>query len=105
MENALKGTLKPLGDRVIVKPDEVENEGQTKSGLIIPDANKEKPLTGTVVAIGPGRRDDQGRYLAISEFIKVGARVYFGKFTGVEVKQEDSEVLILHEDEIYGVIE
>lgn len=107
MSELLKGKLIPLGDRIILRPDVVKQTDETSSGIIIPGIAKEndKPLTGTVLEIGPGVMNSRGQITPISEFIKVGSRVYFGKFTGVDVEHEDGVVVILHEDEILGVLE
>lgn len=102
MEGQITGTLKPLGDRVLIKPDEA-TESQSKSGIIIPDAMKEKPLTGTVVAVGPGNRTSKGDLIPID--IAVGAKVYYGKFAGVETKVNEETLMLLHADEIYAVVE
>jgi len=98
----ITGTLKPLGDRVVVRPDKVEEDGETKSGLITP-GKKEKSLTGIVLAVGPGKRLPDGKLQPPD--IKVGSKVYYAKFSGVEMVTNKEEVLILHEDEIYGVVE
>lgn len=101
-DGTIKGNLKPLSDRVVVKVDNTDEE-QTKSGLIMPESVKEKKLTGVVLSVGPGRRAKTGELIPVS--IKVGDKVYFDKFAGVETKLNDQDVLILHEDEIYGVVE
>jgi len=92
--------LKPLQDRVLVK--RIEGPEKTKGGIIIPDTAKEKPQEGEVVAVGPGRRDEQGKIHPVE--LKAGDRVLFGKYSGSEVKIEGEEYVILKEDEIYGVI-
>ena len=93
--------LRPLHDRVIVK--RLENETKTASGIVIPDNAAEKPDQGEVLAVGPGKRNDKGDFVALN--IKVGDRVLFGKYSGTEVKIEGEEHLILREDDILGVIE
>ena len=93
-------TLKPLGDKVVVKF--VEAEEKTKGGIIIPDTAKEKPQEGEVVAVGPGARDDSGK--VIPPDVKVGDRVLFGKWSGTEVKIDGQELLIMKESDIMGVI-
>ena len=92
--------IKPLGDRVVVKP--LEGESKTKSGIIIPDTAKEKPQEGSVEAVGPGKIDDKGSRVAMN--VKVGDKVLFGKYSGTEIKLNDTEYLIMHEDDILGVI-
>ncbi len=93
--------LKPLGDRVIVKPAEAEE--QTKSGLVIPDTAKEKPQRGEVVAVGEGKRDDDGNRIPVD--VKVGDTVIFGKYGVQEVKIDGVEYKILEERDIYAIVE
>jgi chaperonin GroES len=93
--------IRPLHDRVIVK--RLEGEEITKGGIIIPDSAKEKPLEGKVLAVGPGKRDENGKQVALD--VKKGDKVLFGKYAGTEVKINDDEVVILREDDILGVIE
>ncbi len=93
--------LKPLGDRVVVKPSEAEE--QTKSGLFIPDTAKEKPQKGTIVAVGEGKLDDEGKRIPVD--VKVGDTVIYSKYGGTEVKIEGEEHLILRADDIYAVVE
>lgn len=93
--------IRPLGDRVVVKP--LPSEEVTKSGIVLPDTAKEKPQEGEVVAIGPGRLLDNGQRVPID--LKVGDRVLFSKYAGNEVKIDDVEYLILREMDILGVIE
>ncbi|GAC1619195.1 MAG: co-chaperone GroES [Candidatus Acidiferrum sp.] len=88
--------LTPLHDRVIVK--RIEEKESVKGGIIIPDSAKEKPMEGEVLAVGPGKRGDNGQLHALD--VKVGDRVLFGKYSGTEIKVEDEEVLILREEEI-----
>ncbi len=96
----MKTTVKPLNDRVLVK--RVEAEQKVKSGIIIPDTAKEKPLEGKVVAVGAGRLNDDGKRVALD--VKAGDRVLIGKYIGTEVKIDDVEYLIVREDEILGII-
>ena len=96
----MKMHVKPLNDRVLIK--RVEPEEKAKSGIIIPDTAKEKPLEGRVVAVGAGRLDDNGKRVALE--VKAGDRVLVGKYTGTEVKIEDVEHVIVREDEILGII-
>ncbi|PAT31197.1 co-chaperone GroES [Vandammella animalimorsus] len=93
--------LRPLHDRVIVK--RLENETTTASGIVIPDNAAEKPDQGEVLAVGPGKRDDDGDRLSMD--VKVGDRVLFGKYSGQSVKVDGQEVLVLKEDDIFAVVE
>jgi chaperonin GroES len=93
--------LKPLGDRVVVKP--LGREEMTKSGIVLPDTAKEKPQRGTIVAAGDGRRDDDGDRIPLD--VEVGDQVLFAKYAGTEFKLEDDELLILSEKDILAVIE
>ena len=93
--------IRPLQDRVIVR--RVKEEEKTKGGLYIPDTAKEKPVEGTVVAVGNGKILEDGSVRKLD--IKAGDRVLFGKYSGTEVKVEGEEHLILREDDILGVIE
>lgn len=93
--------LKPLADRVIVKQTEAEEK--TASGLYLPDAAKEKPTKGKVVAVGPGRLDDSGKPMALS--VKAGDAVYYGKYAGTDVEVEGEKFVILRESDILGVLE
>jgi chaperonin GroES len=93
--------IRPLQDRILVK--RVQEEEKTKGGIIIPDTAKEKPLEGTVVAVGNGKVLEDGKVRPLD--IKAGDRVLFTKYAGTEVKIEGEEHLILREDDILGVIE
>lgn len=93
--------LRPLGDRVIVK--RLDNERQTASGIVIPESATEKPDQGTVVAIGPGKRADDGTVHPLD--LKVGDKVLFGKYAGQSVKVDGEEVLVIREDEVLAVFE
>ena len=86
--------FKPLADRVLVQPAPAEQK--TSSGIIIPDTAKEKPLKGTVVAVGPGKKDD-------SMTVKVGDAVLYGQYSGTVLKIENGEFLIMKESDIYGI--
>jgi chaperonin GroES len=92
--------LRPLGDRVIVKPG--EGEEKTASGLVIPDTAKEKPQEGTVVAVGPGRYED-GKNVPMD--VKKGDKIIYSKYGGTEVKIDGEEHLILSERDILAVVE
>ncbi|MCL4551217.1 MAG: co-chaperone GroES [Bacteroidetes bacterium] len=92
--------IKPLADRVIVKPKEAEET--TKGGIILPDTAKEKPVEGTIVAVGSGKVTDDGKTVAMS--LKVGDVVLYGKYSGTEVKIDGEEYLIMRESDIYGIV-
>jgi chaperonin GroES len=92
--------LRPLHDRVVVK--RIDAEAKTSGGIIIPDAVKEKPQQGEVIAVGPGGRDQAGKLVPID--VKAGDRVLFGKWSGNEVKLDDIEYLIMKESDIMGVL-
>lgn len=93
--------LRPLQDRLIVK--RVKEEEKTKGGLYIPDTAKEKPVEGTVVAVGNGKLLDDGTVRKLD--VKEGDRILFGKYSGNEVKIDGEDLLILREDEVLGVVE
>jgi len=93
--------IRPLHDRVIVK--RMEEERKTASGIVIPDTATEKPDQGEIVAVGPGKRDDSGKLIAMD--VKVGDRVLFGKYSGQSVKVEGEELLVMREEDIMGVVE
>jgi len=92
--------IKPLGDRVLVKP--IEEKEEKRGGIIIPDTAKEKPQEGTVEAVGPGKTTESGDKIAMN--VKKGDKVLFGKYAGTEVTIEGNKYLIMHEDDIFGVI-
>ncbi len=92
--------IKPLGDRVIVKPKEAEEK--TKGGIILPDTAKEKPVEGTIVAAGAGKVTDDGKTIAL--LVKVGDVVLYGKYSGTEVKIDGEDYLIMRESDIYGIL-
>ncbi len=92
--------LKPLADRVIVKPSPAEEK--TKGGLYIPDTGKEKPQHGEVVAVGPGKTADSGSLVAPE--VSVGQKVLYGKYSGTEVSVEGEEYLIMRESDIFAII-
>ena len=93
--------IRPLHDRVIVK--RVEAERTTASGIVLPDSAGEKPDQGEVLAVGPGKRDDNGKQVALD--VKVGDRVLFGKYAGQAVKVDGQEVLVMREEDIMGVLQ
>ena len=88
--------LQPLADRLVVKP--IEAEEKTKAGIYLPDTAKEKPQEGEVVAVGPGRKSDDGKVIAMD--IKVGDIVVYTKYGGTEIKVDDEEYMILRESDI-----
>jgi chaperonin GroES len=93
--------VKPLNDRVLVK--RLEAKEMLRGGIIIPDTAKEKPLEGEVIAVGPGRTDDNGKVVAMS--VKAGDKVLVGKYAGTEVKIDEVEHVIVREDEILGIVQ
>ena len=92
--------IKPLSDRVVVKPEAVEEK--TASGIILPDTAKEKPQEGTVVAVGPGKISDSGN--AIKMTVKVGDKVLYGKYSGTEVTVGNKDYLIMKENDIFAIL-
>ncbi|MCZ7558044.1 MAG: co-chaperone GroES [Bacteroidia bacterium] len=92
--------LKPLADRVIVRP--LEAEEKTAGGLFIPDTAKEKPMQGEVMAVGPGRVGDDGKN--ITPEVKVGDKVLYGKYSGTEVNVGGEDYLIMRENDIFAII-
>ncbi|NMB82283.1 MAG: co-chaperone GroES [Ignavibacteria bacterium] len=92
--------IQPLQDRVIVKPKEAEET--TKGGIILPDTAKEKPIEGTIVAVGDGKVTEDGKVVKLT--VKVGDTVLYGKYSGTEVKIEGEEYLIMRESDIYGIV-
>lgn len=93
--------IRPLQDRLVIR--RVEEQEKTKGGLIIPDTAKERPLEGEVIAVGAGKKLDDGKVIPLD--VKKGDRVLFGKYSGNEIKIDGVEHLILREDEVLGVIE
>ncbi len=96
-----KINLKPLADRVVVEP--IEEEEVTASGIVLPETAKDKPQKGKVVAVGPGRRDDNGNLVPVD--VKVDDVVLFAKYAGTEVKVGDTNYLVLRESDILAIIE
>jgi chaperonin GroES len=94
-------SLRPLSDRIIVKA--VGAEEKTAGGIVLPDTAKEKPQQGEVIAVGPGKVLDNGT-IAVMD-IKVGDRVYYGKYSGTEVKLKGEELVVLRQDDVLGVVE
>ena len=92
--------LRPLGDRIVVRPE--AKEEVTRSGIVLPDTAKEKPQEGTIVAIGPGRVLDSGQRLAME--VKAGDKVLYAKYAGSEVKVDGEELLILRESDVLAIV-
>ena len=92
--------IKPLGDRVVIEPAVAEEK--TKGGIILPDTAKEKPVVGKLVAVGPGRRADDGKLIPME--VKVGDKVLYGKYSGTEVTLDGQEYLIMRESDIFAIV-
>ncbi|MDR2711228.1 MAG: co-chaperone GroES [Burkholderiales bacterium] len=92
--------LRPLHDRIIVK--RVEEERKTAGGIVIPDTATEKPSMGEVVAVGPGKSDDNGKVIAMG--VNVGDKVLFGKYSGQEFKMDGHDYLHMREDDVIGIV-
>ncbi len=93
--------VRPLHDRILVR--RVEEKETVKGGIIIPDSAKEKPQEGEVIAVGHGKKNEDGKVVPLD--VKAGDRILFGKYSGTEIKIDDKEYLILREEEVLGVIE
>lgn len=93
-------SLKPLGNRIIVEP--AESEEVTAGGIVLPETAKEKPQKGTVLAVGPGERDDDGDYIPME--VKVGDTVLFAKYSGTEIKLDGKKMLILRESDLLAIV-
>ena len=93
--------LKPLGDRVVVEP--IEQEEMTASGIVLPETAKEKPQRGTVLAAGPGARDEGGKRIALD--VSVGDTVLYAKYAGTEFKVDGKKLLILKESDLLAIVE
>jgi len=93
--------LKPLGDRVVVEP--IEQEDVTMGGIVLPETAKEKPQKGTVLSIGPGARDEDGKRIAMD--VQVNDTVLFAKYAGTEIKIEGKKYLILRESDLLAIVE
>jgi len=94
-------SLKPLGDRVVVEP--IEQEEVLASGLVLPETAKEKPQKATVIAVGPGARDDDGKHIALD--VVAGNIVLFAKYAGTEFKVDGKKLLILKESDLLAIVE
>jgi len=92
--------LRPLADRVVVEPS--EGEEQTPSGILLPETAKEKPQQGTILATGPGRRDENGKVIDLD--VKVNDKVLYAKYAGTEIKVDGKKLLILKESDILAVV-
>ena len=93
--------LRPLHDRILIK--RIEEKEAVKGGIIIPDTAKEKPQEGEVIAVGNGKKTEEGNIIPLD--VKAGDRILFGKYSGAEIKMEGEEFLILREEEVLGIIE
>ena len=93
--------VRPLHDRILV--ERIEEEEKTAGGIIIPDAAKEKPSQGKVVAVGNGKKTDDGKVVQLD--VKEGDKILFGKYAGTEIKVDGQEYLMMREDEVFAVIE
>ena len=93
--------VKPLHDRILIK--RVEEKETVKGGIIIPDTAKEKPQEGEVIAVGGGKKTEEGKVIPLD--VKAGDRILFGKYSGTEIKIDEEEFLIIREDEVLGIIE
>ncbi len=93
-------TLKPLGNRVVIEP--IEQEDITSGGIVLPETAKEKPQKGTILSIGPGERDEDGKYIPMD--VKEGDTVLFAKYAGTEIKVDGDKLLILKESDILAIV-
>jgi chaperonin GroES len=93
--------FRPLHDRILIK--RIEEKETVKGGIIIPDTAKEKPQEGEVIAVGNGKKNEDGKVVPLD--VKAGDRILFGKYSGAEIKMDDEEYLILKEEEVLGVVE
>ncbi len=94
-------SLKPLGNRVVVEP--VEQDEVTPGGIVLPETAKEKPQKGKVLSVGPGERDDNGKYIPMD--VKAGDTVLYAKYSGTEIKLEGKKLLILRETDLLAIVE
>jgi chaperonin GroES len=93
--------IRPLYDRIVVK--RIEEQEATRNGIIIPDSAKEKPQEGEVMAVGHGKRLDNGKLVALD--VKAGDRILFGKYSGTDTKLDDTEYIIMREEDILGILD
>lgn len=94
-------TVRPLHDRILIR--RIEEKETVKGGIIIPDTAKEKPQEGEVIAVGNGKKTEEGKLIPLD--VKAGDRILFGKYSGTEIKVDGEELLIVREDEVLGVLE
>ncbi|PYV11876.1 MAG: co-chaperone GroES [Acidobacteria bacterium] len=94
-------TFRPLHDRILIK--RIEEKETVKGGIIIPDTAKEKPQEAEVIAVGHGKKTEEGKVVPLD--VKAGDRILFGKYSGTEIKLADEELLIIREEEVLGIIE
>src|SRR3954466_8980705 len=92
--------MRPLGDRVVIEPS--EGEEQTTGGILLPETAKEKPQQGTILAVGPGKRDDNGKLVELD--VKAEDKVLYAKYAGTEIKVDGKKLLILKESDILAVV-
>lgn len=92
--------MTPLGDRVLVKP--LEQKETKKGGIIIPDTAKEKPQEGEIKAVGKGKLTDEGKLIPMD--VKIGDKILYGKYSGTEIKINEEEFLIMHQEDVLGII-
>ena len=93
--------LRPLGDKILVKRSEAETK--TKSGIVLPDSAKEKPKQGTVIAVGEGKRLDDGKRVPLN--VKKGDKILFTSYAGTEIKIDGEELMIMSEDDVLAIVE
>jgi Co-chaperonin GroES (HSP10) len=101
LEDYMTIAMKPLGSRLVIEPK--EQEEVTPGGIVLPDTAKEKPQKGTVIAVGPGDRNEKGERIAMD--VKVGDLVLFAKYSGTEIKYEGKKLLILRESDILAILD
>lgn len=94
--------FRPLGDRVLVRP-EVQPEEELRGGIFIPKTAQEKPNNGTIVAVGPGKSQDKGAVIPLD--VRVGDKILYGKYSGSELKFEGETFLIMHQEDVIGILE
>jgi chaperonin GroES len=94
-------SIKPLGNRVVIEP--IEQDEITAGGIVLPETAKEKPQEGTVLAVGPGDRDDDGKRIPLD--VKEGDKVLFAKYSGTEIKLDGKKVLILRESDLLAIVD
>jgi chaperonin GroES len=92
--------IKPLADRVVIKPNTADEK--TKGGIIIPDTAKERPVVGEIVAVGPGRKGDDGKLIPVE--VKIGDKVMYGKYSATEITVDGQEYLVMRESDIIAVV-